>query len=45
MAGREISWIQIVLDADPDFYNIDYNTPVVYEFSGGREFRNEDYPD
>tara|TARA_E500000178_G_scaffold356511_1_gene434971 strand:+ start:2483 stop:2605 length:123 start_codon:yes stop_codon:yes gene_type:complete len=39
----EISWIQLILQADPDYYDIDYNTPVVYEFDG-REFRQEDYP-
>jgi|TARA_B110000444_G_C18289806_1_gene344579 hypothetical protein len=40
----EISWIQLILDADPDYYDEDYNRPVVYEFSGDREFRQEDYP-
>ena len=40
----EISWIHLILDADTDCYDEKYTRPVGYEFSGDREFRQEDYP-
>lgn len=34
------SFLQMVLEADPDYYNELYR-PVIYEFSNGRKFKKD----